>query len=67
VLHSPGGNDHNDLKTTESGPRKPSSALSPRCRVRVMGPGGESDGIYFCSSKVLEIDVVGLDDEGGTG
>jgi hypothetical protein len=51
----PGENDHNNLKTAESGPRKSSSAFSPRCRVRVMGPGGEPDRVCFCSSQVLEL------------
>jgi hypothetical protein len=55
------------LKAAESGPRKSSSALSPRCRVGVMGPVGEPDGGLFLLQPGLGVGELGLDDEGGTG
>jgi hypothetical protein len=67
ALHTLSGNDYNDLKTAELGPRKSLLAFSPQCRVRAMGSVGELDGGLFLLLPGFEIGELGLDDEGGTG
>jgi hypothetical protein len=67
AFHTPGGNDHIDLKTAEPGLRKSSSAFSSRCRVRAMRSVGELEGGLFLLLPGFGIGELGLDDEGGTG